>query len=371
MGGHHMLSQMTGETVYKMDAPAADGIRPVKGVVSASVNTWKNTWDNYREVAVATGDYVDGNSEAYQPWRQHESYVWKGVADKFQSDGTYDPDPDEFNFDFWSDPTGWEKVSTVDRYDVYGMPLQVNSIGDVASATKMDNNSEYLLARGSYAEFTEMTFASAEDYQLIDGLSVPDVHYVEGEVRIASPNDLSTVKAHAGQYALELTAGETGFVYRTQPGTYDRERLYRVSVWADAPEAIELYYRDENGNDETVQTGVSAVSSGDWYLYNFTVDPSTLTGANPLLEVGVRARAGNAQAVYVDDFRFQPINGDVASYIYNEDGELTHTFNSHNLYMRYEYDDAGRLRATYQEYIDGQGQRKEVLVSKSQYNPVP
>lgn len=349
----HMLSQTAAQYAYRLD----DNGQKI-GLLGAGVQTWKADWNNYREVNSA-GTYQDSDQEQHQTWRKHENYVWRGEPGALQPDGTYALS--SFNADFWTSKTGWQYQGAVTRYDHYAMPLESRDLSGNHSATRMDNRNRYKMAEAAPARYLEMTYAGFEEENTYGGQ-----RYGEGEVRISGTTTLA--KAHTGQQSLLLNGNQPALQYRIAAPDYDANRDYRLSVWMHAADQAQLYYTVEGSQGAQTYTGQAdpTLRAGEWYLANVTVKREHLAGSTTLT-VGVRGTTPQSQT-YVDDFRFQPLNAGMVAYVYNDKGERTHLLNNHNLYTRYEYDDSGRMIATYREVLRPDGTLSEYKVGEQQYH---
>ena len=169
--------------------------------------------------------------------------------------------------------------------------------------------------------------------------------YVDGEVRIGGTAQLSTAAAHTGEISIQLTApNEKGFHYVMQPAEYDAGRSYRLCVWAhSAPANVALYYK--LGSTETLLTPKS-IQAGDWYRLEALIPASALNGTSTL-EVGCRTI--NGDNVYVDDFRFQPMDAGMTAYVYDKHDAVWYVLDNENMFTEYEYNTKGELVRTYIE----------------------
>lgn len=105
------------------------------------------------------------------------------------------------------------------------------------------------------------------------------------------------------------------------------------------------------------------VESGDWKLIQLEFEVPEgfrdASGCLPYESRGLVCRliggdVGSSSDSYFDDFRLQPIDADVVSYVYDlRTGLVTETLNNNNLMTRYVYDAAGRQREVYQEKQGG------------------
>jgi len=348
----HMLGAEAATYVYKLNAS------DVKiGLIGASVQTWKKDWSSYREANVSTGVYANVNNGAPR-WRKHAGYLWQGDAADLQDDGTLSfSEADRFNFSAGTH-TGWQYGGEVTRFDVHSLPVESKDLNNLYTTTKTDVEKSHKVLEAGNAKYTEVAYSGAEyDHQTIGGKT-----YLDGEVRITTSSQLSTSKAHTGDQSIRITsAGQKGFHYVMQSGEYDANRSYRLGVWVHQTNANkgELYYTI-GGSTQTPAVSEHQAGDGEWTRLEMLIPASTLNGAT--LEVGVRKKPGATSGdVYVDDFRFQPMDAGMTGYVYNDLGQLTHMLDNENRFTEYVYNDAGRLTTTYVETF----QYGKVKVSES------
>lgn len=359
----NMLSQTAGSYVYKETAAGT------RWLVGASVQTWNPNWSTYR--GYVNGEYQD--ESATRPiWRQQESYVWNGA--RLNADGTFAGFTD-FN---WSQPTaagqasGWLKAGEVLRYDHYSKPLEVIDLNGQYAASKTGQGTAKNLASAANARYVEMAYSGAEDQaQPVGGT----VHF-GGEVRDGSRRDATF--HHAGLYSSKLdpvgTPGQYGFTYRAPVGGAGVRagRMYRLSAWvhrSDFGVNGGRLYASLNGTQlsEAAINSATTKKAGDWYLLNLYV--TLPAGATGQLVAGCRNAGPNA--VYVDDFRFHPLQGPLTAYNYDaHTGLVTYVLDNDNLFTRYQYDASGKVNRVYKETLDRANDASpiEKLVRESSYN---
>ena len=127
-------------------------------------------------------------------------------------------------------------------------------------------------------------------------------------------------------------------------GEYDPGMSYRLGVWArSVPDNLSLYYK--LGTTETLLTP-TMIQAGEWSRLEALIPASALNGTSTL-EVGCRTVSGDD--VYVDDFRFQPMDAGMTAYVYTGQGELWYVLDNENMFSEYQYNDKGELVRTYVE----------------------
>ncbi len=316
------------------------------------ITTWNNDW-TYTEYDGTTTSPTGGppdNDEIEQIWRKHKSYVWDGGLN---NDGTLqgftnsNPKEDDESF-VWTVQTNgneivqtnskWKNTSTTTQYDHYSMPLEVRDINDNYASTKTcDAESKVLVA--SNAAYTDIYFSSAE-------YLTSNTSYYDGQVKA---NDKNTSEFHTGTSSEKIDASEHGFEVNL-PVNGDRtgsKSRFKISVW------IKKGLNDEHLNARIHINGTAKVfnqediSAGEWILKAHYETLST--GAEI---VYITSASGT---IYADDFKLHPIASSMTGYVYNEWDELWYIIGNNGLASKFEYDSAGRLKATYTEVIDDTG----------------
>jgi hypothetical protein len=337
----HMLSQDAAEYTYNVDA-SGNNI----GLVQASVQTWKSDWGNYR--VFNAGAYQD-NSEGANVWRKSTGYFYQGNYGRRQADGTMSfSDTDKFDFTASAANTGWKKSGEIGRYDHFSMPLESIDMNKIRSSVKMGYGDQMKIAEAANAKYTEMAFSGAEDLNTT-------TNFFGGEVALGA-GAVATSGAHTGTKSLQVSSTGKGFIFK--PAGVITNKTYRASVWTNSPDG-RIYYTLNGASD--VVSLVPTLQVGSWYLCNLEIPVSSAFSS---LEVGVKSSTG--AAILFDDFRFQPVNSSLTSYVYNTaTGELQYVLDNDNLFTKYEYNDRGFLIKTYRESIRFNGVK---LVSETRDN---
>ncbi len=333
----HMLSANTASYIYKTDGLGGNKT----GLIAANVQTWKEDWTNYRMLN-ANGEYEDTNND-HPAWRKSKNYVYEGVPADLQGDGSlsFTDDIDRFDFSDGAANSGWLYTGEILRFDNYSMPVESMDRNDIHTTIKTDATHERKVLEAINAQYTEVAWSGAEEGYIESNGHI----YVDGEVRITAASQFSTAAAHTGETSLLLSApNEKGFHYVMKAGEYDPNRSYRLCAWArSAPANLALYYK--LGATETLLTPTMN-QAGDWYRLEAMIPASALDG-NSTLEVGCRAI--NGDNVYVDDFRFQPVDAGMNAYVYTKRGEMWYVLDNENMFSEYEYNEKGQLIRTYVE----------------------
>jgi hypothetical protein len=335
----NMLGHEASSYTYQIDA-SGNNI----GLLSASVQTWKSDWSNYRYLNRST--YADGADGSPNVWRKHQNYIYKGTYSDLRADGSLNfSTAKEFKFTppgFGVDPdtynAGWQKTGEVTRYDHYSAALEGRDLNNIFSSSKMDISAKQVYANASNANYHELAYTGAEDWDA-SGTGL----YLGGEVAKGAGTKVTKTptgtETHTGQYAAQVGAGAKTFIYK--PASLTNNRVYRVSAWTNSP-AGAVYYSLNGGAEQTILP-ISTMKVGNWYQINVEIPVSTFSS----LEVGVKSTSGT---VSFDDFRFQPRDGALTANVYDPvTSAITFVLDNQNMFTQYEYNDRGQLIKTYNE----------------------
>ena len=350
----NMLSQLTASYVYKEKDNKTE-------VISAGIQTWKNTWNTYR--SFSGGRYQDETTIAKPVWRESANYAWQSA--QLNPDGTYANFVD-FN---WAGNLNshWLKATEAVRYDHYSHALETTDVNGAFSAQKTGYQQTQVVAAAGNARYTELAYSGAEDPLTING----NLHF-GGEILAGGVRDLT--KAHTGTASLRLENGQQGFTYQAMGGSdLELGKSYRTSVWIHANDAVARagkLYIAINGNlvQQTAISDATTKKAGDWYrLTLISKIPSTANGQ--LVTFGCTNAA--TAPVYFDDFRVCPVTSSMASRVYDvKTSRLTSALDNENLFTRYEYDVSGKLKRVYKETLERPGNTAtpQKLLKEYEYN---
>ncbi|WP_426672076.1 DUF5977 domain-containing protein [Mucilaginibacter sp. McL0603] len=348
-----MLKQQSSNYTYAVDASNT----PI-GVVTATVQTWSNTAPVLDANDVAAPATTQSNI-----WRMDANYSWMPSGTSTSNVMPYSSFVEYFATG-GSSNAAWKKTAQVTQYNVYSAALEATDINNNYAATKMGYNSSRVLVTGGPAQYKEIVYSGAEDALLSTG-------YFSSNV---SPGDLSpghnsivadSTKSHTGTHSLSVPSGMHGFAYTLTAAT---KKNYTASVWvkptAGNASQAELYYQVD-GATAVVPTQTLAKTAAGWYLLEMTVPASVFTGTDTHALI-IGCKNASPAALYFDDFRFQPTSASTTAFVYdNQTGELTYILGNNNLYVRYQYDAAGRLVRTYKEVL---GKTNVPIASSIVYN---
>jgi hypothetical protein len=339
----NMLSQEASSYVYKVD-----NTNTKLGLVSASAKVWSNSGPVLDQAGVSR---VQNTAADGIVWRPQATYNW--MPDGKTTDGLTSL-ASFTDFDYTtpaSSHANWKKVSEIVLYDVYSKALEAKDVNNNSAASRLGYKNSRVVLSGSPAKFYEIAFSGAEDETIDGGVSGYPV------------KDQGVVTAgifHTGGSSLKLATGAKGFTYTVATDKLVAGRPYTASVWVKPASGtasdVKLYY-EINGVQKAVSasSAASTKKAGGWTLIHLSISGSDIV-AGATLKVG--CRNDYSADVYADDFRFQPVNAGTTAYVYDQfTGELKYALNNNNLYVKYDYDESGRLKATYVEKL-GQGEYK-------------
>ncbi len=270
----------------------------IEAAISASASNWQS--------------YAYSNV-----WRKSETVSW--VPSIVNEDGTFGDDETFYIVG----GSNWETLLTFDNYDIFSHPLQVTDFNGISSSLKYDNFNEKVVASANNASLEEFRFVNFED-----GISFGNL--------IAS----SSIKGHTGAYSgvFNSSGGSATVFYNSGSG----QGNYRLSFWTLVSQMshLKVNFNGVNYNATDYKTG-SPING--WQRCEFNVPK-----AGPLL---VRL-LNNSGTPRVDDIMFGTVDSNITGFVYNDFDELTHIVDNNNLYTRFEYDDYGRLEATYKESLE-------------------
>ncbi|WP_131539020.1 DUF5977 domain-containing protein [Pedobacter nototheniae] len=329
------------------------------GIVSASAQTWSNDIQVLDPIGLTT-TYGQKNI-----WRKKASYNW--LPEGTSVDNLTNPGSFQDYFSGGANNPNWKKTADIKLYNVYSGALEATDINNKYAATKMGYSNSKVTLSGAPARYNEIAFSGAEDMYIKTQdqyIQTGDGEF-EGGVRVGNAL-VTSATAHTGTQSLSLTQLGKGFIYSVLIDKLDPDRRnYIISAWVkpsngDISEA-RLFYQIDNGLEVLNRPNFQKQAAG-WYLLEMTIPAASITSG--ILTVGVMNAGRNM--FYADDFRFQPLDAVTTAYVYdNKNGQLTHILNNNNLFIKYEYDNVGRLIRTYKEVL---GKPNVPLIKEYNYN---
>jgi hypothetical protein len=383
--------------------------------LSASIQPWTNnsTYRNYNTTtAVFENQTVTESSpvnyfDYKKMWRQDAPYVWNSPF--LATDGGYLASGTGAYQEFdWSlqlagsaqSSSFWQKLSSATLQDKYSNAMEVKDVNGNYAATKMAYDQSYVLANTGAYTYTypsaiynnyvlssgKNTNAASFGFSGFEELTKPTgatYNQYGGEVQVANSNSPQVsasggINPHSGNYALKLGAGGYNTLFSTcyksanTEGNIIRGKKYRASVWvhnssnSDAGIAVSMTGSSGTFTSNALFTKASAsVTIGNWTLLTLDVDvPAAYNSVASTDVIIAYLSAGTGGYSYFDDFAFRPIDADQTSYVYDPlTKQVLATIDKNNLYTRFEYDNTGRMTASYKETLNG-----EKKVSTQSYN---
>jgi hypothetical protein len=357
----NMLSQEAASYLYKVRSNGS------QAVVAANVQTWKSAWNTYRGYDAGSDTYTDRADDPRGIWRLYESYLW--MSPRTNPDGTYaDADFVDFNWNqalLTNQARGWVKAGEFTRYDHYSKPLESKDLNGQYVSRKLGYGQVQRLVTAANARYTEVAYSGAEDLLVQDN----NQFHFGGEVRDGGYQ--TPYYHHTGLYATQVPVGQAGFTYKAALNSEVRGgRKYRLSCWVYGANAAAQLYAKVDGNDiaAIAATAATTKQAGDWYLLNLLVDVPT---SGQQLTVGCRNSGITGQTIYVDDFRFHPVESPTTAYVYDPTtARLTDVLDNDNLFTHYEYDAAGQVKRISKEALTTAGSTQPAarVVKEYEYN---
>ncbi len=326
----NMLTQSAASYLYKVE-------NGENREVSASIQTWNSDW-TYRTFNSKFSDENDPN----KIWRKHKSFVWEGDLDE---NGLYN---DFVPFD-WSNnannkPNGWKNSNSVTRYSRYSIPLEEVDIRNNYSAAKL-NAENRVIAKGQNAKYTEFCYTGFEDSYDLNNSKIFGAEVIGNENCLVVPNRIDSNLSHTGNKSYQIPVNTIGLTFNANVDlSKNRSKEFRVMLWVNQDVSTSILKAKSGIDLRPIRT--NKLKFGSWYLLYADFEVS-----NKELLVTVNNNSG--KTIIVDDFKVQPIDAAVTSYVYDSWGQIKAILNTNNLATRYDYNSVGQLKSVYKETPDG------------------
>ncbi len=314
-------------------------------VISASAQTWKSFNNN--------GVY---RPEAIFNWKSDMDQSGKAI-NSF-APFVYCQNPTNSNCDLQTIATtnsNWQLQSAITRYDNFGNVLEASQLldGHVIRSYQSniyDDEGIYKIAAISNGQYGEALFNSFED--CADG-SVPPGANPDADINCIA-NEF-----HSGKISLRIdrgTAADPYFV--TSPTPIDNFNLansktFVFEFWAksDAPSTTTFAHLQTMDAGNTWYGMNYFTVTNEWNKYRFEANiPSGITKQFRVVLRPPKVEGGNFidGNIYYDGVRAYPKNAEMENYIYDRNlGLLTETVDVNNYVAKNEFDEFGRLVASY------------------------
>ena len=354
-----------------------------KKVVSASAALFKDDWNysGYTTVALKypllvspgfTAPLNDYEAGRKGKWRPFEQYTYREkitgydeVTKKNFNSGIFDLALFNWEKPSLNDPTKWVKVSTTDKYDPNGQPLEDHNILNIYSTAKYGYNNTLPVCVAQNARFNSVVY---EGFENVYKVGTKD-YFEEGlEYDKNNKGILSTAVSHTGAYSMRLNSGTSGVVIGTiQPSVESAEGVI-VRAWfytkgdknalKDKLKLSHKYYIAPY--TETTMQYIS--SAGEWQLYEAKI-PAGVIQSVFNYQFKIHLDPSYTGEVYMDDARVQSIQAEMVCYVYDKAQRLTAVLDDQHYASIYEYNSEGVLVRKLKETREG-----IKTISETQYN---
>lgn len=403
----NMLSSLAASFKYKLSSKPVNNNCYPDSIISAVINRWIPTGNGksmYNDASFAfTGVQNKATNSAFRTSDFNDSFMKSLYFSSFLENGVLNTvygikamfQSEYYNQDwsFWTKASSietsiWKKKGEITAMNNYSHILESKDLNGVYSSCLLDSNQSNTIAYASNAKKGEIAYCNFESFEF-GGNS-------QGNMKVSTPNPwvinisnpyvcCSKLKQHTGNVSLRVLSGD-GCTYTNEYNSVSIDDLnpskaYVASVWVFASKDDEfdeasLYFKTSRANIN-IKFGEVSISNTDknfkksgaglWHRLELTIPPGVAQNGDKII-IGCKRKtmaADQTHAVYFDDFRVQPLQSDMSTYVYDVYGRVIYTLNNDNLYTKYSYDNAGKLSAVFKEIF---GPQKEVLVSQSKIN---
>ncbi len=323
---------------------------PLNNVVSASAVTYTNNWFTASDAVdlqapgLATATVLAAANRFYYPMRSF-SYRDKvkdanGLMGKIYQGGlTFNA----FSFFDWKGyhlsatntvSPQWYSDSKVTRYSPYGYPVEEQDVLGIKSAAKFGYNNTLPVLVAQNAAYNETQFTDFE---------------------YGTFANVTSVAAHTGRYSFDYTANSNYAFAAAYPvtGAIMMQRGLGVKFWlrsilSSQPNSANYNLKNAAalvkvniGGQLFAATAIA--QTGEWTLYSAEVKNfGNLTPGNYPIKINYGPVQGG-EAVFIDDFRVQPLDASMNCSVYYADKKLAAQFDDQHFAVVYEYNQKGQL----------------------------
>ncbi|MEQ8358204.1 MAG: hypothetical protein RH860_01870 [Cytophagales bacterium] len=231
---------------------------------------------------------------------------------------------------------------------------------------RLGYNDKYIVCEANNAMHSEIAFSSAEEFYLEDNTFLSSGVQLEQGV-------LTDLESHSGEKSISLNSGSKTFKFQTK---LTRTNKFKILVWAkytgSIPPTVVVSVSDESQSRMNInQTGTYSggevvFSTPEWKLVEFQFD---LNVANKIVDIWIENNS--AGTMYLDDFRFQPLDSELNGLVYDiKNDRIEYTLDNSNLYTRFELivTSNGSIRNTFLETEHGEKLFESVEKSSKNFN---
>ncbi|MBL7813196.1 MAG: hypothetical protein JNL57_13320, partial [Bacteroidetes bacterium] len=287
----------------------------------------------------------------------------------------------------------WTWMETIHKTDDKGNHVQtVNALGVYSAALYGYNDRRLLIATSGNAKHAEIVSENFEDlpenkfmrwlcgplgpYLDISGSMPPDnadctnfKTWPVWALLIQNGNKVISEQSHTGWKSLQLGKGEsyvkinspTGYIDEMYANYYksyalsDKDfisrfrpevnREYLASMWVRQTERDQFEFKiTDNGTSITLVPYGSTDLIDGWRRYTFRFTPASTHIGFIFNNKGVINGNASEQLIYLDDFRIQPFESSMQTYVYDyRNYRLMSTLDDNNFAIYFEYDEEGSL----------------------------
>jgi hypothetical protein len=264
--------------------------------------------------------------------------------------------------------TDYRKTSVGTLYDSENNRIEEAGLNQRKTASKWGYNNHYKLADISNANYNSFAFSSFEDQVTYLGATHFGGEITNGLLQslatIGVPGSTSLIKPHTGTYMVQLQNGVQGPKFYTEQFEIDRIYIAKVWVHKTSPENaalnIQLTGTTGSGALSVTKTVIKSdplnVIVNDWILMSaeIVVPADFILTSTHSMSVYLTNASGTSGNAYFDDLSFHPKDAVITGNVYNDKtGLLVAQLDNENFATLYDYDEAGRIVATYKEYSGG------------------
>lgn len=337
----------------------------ISNVVTASAATFSDDWSyNAGLYPVSAGTYSPNAYESGMKgkWRMESQFTFRSTTSNAQNLNSGRFTLQLFN---WKNPENnpaqWVKVSTIDKYSPNGEPLEDHNILNIYSTAKYGYNNTLPVLVAQNSKDHSVVFEGYENRYSYAGMNF----WEDGITHYTNHSAWTVAKAHTGKYSVQINRNEDITIGSINANEQTRSEGMIVRGWfytAGKPGSLSKYLKALIGTDGAL-TGYSMnyiSSAGEWQLYEAIIPPNTLDGAQ---KIAIRLDNSFVGTVYMDDVRAQPVQSEMACYVYDKAQRLIAVLDDQHYALLYQYNAEGLLIRKLKETKEG-----VKTFSETQYN---
>jgi hypothetical protein len=271
-------------------------------------------------------------------WRPYSNYIYKentsasskilddeekitdgGIYSNFSSYSNYIP----FNFENENSNPNWARVNSVTKYSPNGNALEEADALGIFSAARYGYAFTQPVMIGKNSRYGSMIFRDFEEIT-------------------------SSQSGHSGNQSALIGAAQsleivTQGAMITKDGDHLVEKGAIAKVWIKNNDQLpaESFNLILSSNTSTEYAAKKVAQTGEWTLYSFTI-PSNAFSNNTAF--GISFKNYGVSEVFIDDFRFQPMEAAANCYVYDSATlRLLAQFDDQHFGVYYQYNGEGKL----------------------------